>query len=157
MAGGLGCGVDQEAAEVAAVALVRAAGGAVWRRSPAAGLEVLLVHRPRYDDWSLPKGKCDPGEADEDCARREVAEETGLSCVLGRELPSQRYIDHRGRDKVVRYWAMTVAAGDGELEHEVDRVAWLPLPAARGWLTYARDAEVLDALPAALVEGGAPK
>jgi len=133
---------------------VRAAGGAVWRRTADDRLEVLLVHRPRYDDWSLPKGKCEQGEGDEDCARREVAEETGLACVLGPELPNQRYLDHRGRDKVVRYWAMSVAAGDGRLDHEVDEVAWLALPAARDRLTYARDTEVLDALSAALVAGG---
>lgn len=129
---------------------VRAAGGAVWRRGPDGGLEVLLVHRPRYDDWSIPKGKCDPGEPDEACARREVAEETGLSCSVGPELPSQRYVDHRGRDKVVRYWAMSVVAGDGRLDHEVDEVVWLPLAAAGRRLSYARDAAVLDALPDAL-------
>ena len=129
---------------------VRAAGGAVWRRAADGGLEVLLVHRPRYDDWSLPKGKCDQGEADEDCARREVAEETGLSCRIGPELPTQRYRDQKGRDKVVRYWAMEVVDGDGRLEHEVDEVVWLPLVAARRRLTYDRDIEVLDALPAAL-------
>jgi 8-oxo-dGTP diphosphatase len=111
---------------------------------------VLLVHRPRYDDWSLPKGKCDDGETDEACARREVAEETGLACGLGPELPSQRYRDHKGRDKVVRYWAMEAGDGEGALEHEVDEVAWLSLEAARQRLSYARDTEVLDALPAAL-------
>ena len=135
---------------------VRAAGGAVWRRSQEGGLEVLLVHRPRYDDWSLPKGKSDRGETDEACALREVAEETGLRCTLGPELPGQRYRDHKGRDKVVRYWAMEVAAGDGRLEHEVDEVAWLALDEARRRLTYARDVEVLDALPGSLVTGGAP-
>ena len=135
---------------------VRAAGGAVWRRGPDGALEVLLVHRPRYDDWSLPKGKCDRGETDEDCARREVAEETGMSCALGPELPNQRYVDQRGRDKVVRYWAMTVVAGEGRLDHEVDEVAWLPLPAAGRRLSYGRDVEVLDALPAALSTGRAP-
>ncbi|MEO5679260.1 MAG: NUDIX hydrolase [Acidimicrobiales bacterium] len=141
---------------MAGVAQVRAAGGAVWRRGPGDQLEVLLLHRPRYDDWSLPKGKLEAGEADEDCARREVAEETGLSCSLGPELPSQRYADHRGRDKVVRYWAMAVVDGDGRLDHEVDEVAWLALPAARRRLTYGRDVEVLDALPDAVVAGGAP-
>jgi len=115
---------------------------------------VLLVHRPRYDDWSLPKGKCEEGEADEACAVREVAEETGLSCGLGPELPSQRYRDHKGRDKLVRYWAMEAGGSDGALEHEVDEVAWLPLDAARRRLSYARDTEVIDALPAALAAGG---
>ena len=155
----MGEGVGQEAQGMAPLgrwtqAQVRAAGGAVWRRAADGDLEVLLVHRPRYDDWSLPKGKCEEGEADEACAVREVAEETGLVGQLGPELPSQRYQDQKGRDKVVRYWAMEVAAGDGRLEHEVDEVAWLPLEAARRRLSYARDAEVLDALPAALVGDG---
>jgi 8-oxo-dGTP pyrophosphatase MutT (NUDIX family) len=129
---------------------VRAAGGALWRHRAGGDLEVLLVHRPRYDDWSLPKGKCEKGETDEDCARREVAEETGLRCGLGPELPSQRYRDQKGRDKLVRYWAMKAPAEEGVLEHEVDEVAWLPLNEARRRLSYERDAEVLDALPAAL-------
>ncbi len=136
--------------------VVRAAGGAVWRQDPDGAIEVLLVHRPRYDDWSLPKGKCDEGEADEACARREVAEETGFSCSLGPELPSQRYVDRQGRDKIVRYWAMTIVAGEGRLDHEVDEVAWLPLPAAGRRLSYERDAEVLHALPGAVWAGRAP-
>lgn len=131
---------------MAALDRVRAAGGVVWRLGVDGALEVLLVHRPRYNDWSLPKGKLDPGESDEDCARREVAEETGLSCSLGVELPIQRYVDHMGRDKVVRYWAMSVVAGEGRLEHEVDAVDWLPLVEARSRLTYERDIEVLNAL-----------
>jgi len=131
---------------------VRAAGGVPWRRGLDGTVEVLLVHRPHYDDWSFPKGKCDKGEGDEACARREVAEETGLACRLGAELPEQRYQDHKGRDKVVRYWAMQPGAGDGRLEHEVDEVAWLTLDAARRRLTYRRDVEVLDALPGALAE-----
>ena len=146
-------GVGQEAPGVAAVSPVRAAGGALWRWLPDGGIEVLLVHRPRYDDWSLPKGKCEGGEADEDCAMREVFEETGLACRPGPELPSQRYRDQRGREKVVRYWAMEAPAGDGRLEHEVDAVAWLPLDAAKRRLSYVRDAEVLEALPAVVASG----
>jgi len=138
-------------------AVVRAAGGVPWRRTGDGGLEVLLVHRPRYDDWSLPKGKCDPGEDDVACALREVAEETGLSCAIGPRLPGQRYRDHKGRDKVVRYWAMEAPPGDGALEHEVDEVVWLRLDAAIERLSYPRDAEVLDALPAALVGARAPR
>ena len=153
-------GIEKEAPVMAllgrwrARARVRAAGGALWRRRPDGDLEVLLVHRPRYDDWSLPKGKCEEGEDDVACALREVAEETGLTCEIGPELPSQRYRDAKGRDKVVRYWAMEAVAGDGRLEHEIDEVVWLPLEAARGKLTYERDAEVLDALPAALDHQG---
>jgi 8-oxo-dGTP pyrophosphatase MutT (NUDIX family) len=64
--------------------------------------EVLLVHRPRYGDWSLPKGKAKRGETDEECALREVEEETGLRCALGRELASTEYLDRRDRPKVVR-------------------------------------------------------
>ncbi len=115
--GGLGRGVGQEAPGVVGRSLspeeqqpvVRAAGGVVWRRS-GPDLEVLLIHRPRYDDWSLPKGKAESGEDDVDTAAREVAEETGLVCVLGPELARIRYTDRNGRPKVVRYWSMTVAA-----------------------------------------------
>jgi 8-oxo-dGTP pyrophosphatase MutT (NUDIX family) len=130
---------------------VRAAGGVVWRpaarpeASPGA-VEVLLVHRPRYDDWSIPKGKCDVGERDDACAVREVAEETGLRCTLGHELPGSEYVDGRGRPKAVRYWAMTVAEElDWEPGDEVDELAWLPVDLAERRLTYGRDVEVLDA------------
>jgi 8-oxo-dGTP diphosphatase len=85
-----------------ASAAVRAAGGAIWRRSPAGDLEVVLVHRPQYDDWSLPKGKVDPGESDEQAAAREIQEETGIVPRLGPELPSTRYRDRFGRPKLVR-------------------------------------------------------
>jgi 8-oxo-dGTP pyrophosphatase MutT (NUDIX family) len=135
---------------------VRAAGGVVWRRVPT-GLEIVLVHRPAYDDWALPKGKAKPLESDEVTALREVKEETGLVCRLGPPLPSTTYLDADGRNKVVRYWAMTVvpgrAAGHGAQDllpapsgqHEVDEVRWSALPAARQRLSYARDVVVLDA------------
>lgn len=123
---------------------VEAAGGVVWRGDPDAP-EILLVHRPRYDDWTLPKGKLDPGETHEQAALREVEEETGLRCRLGDELAETRYVDHRGRDKRVRYWTMTVEGGSFTGEHEVDAIRWLPLPAARRFLTYERDVAVLDA------------
>jgi 8-oxo-dGTP pyrophosphatase MutT (NUDIX family) len=133
---------------------VRAGGGLVWRQVPA-GTEVVLVHRPAYDDWALPKGKAKPLESDEQTALREVKEETGLSCRLGQELPSTTYVDAEGRVKTVRYWSMTVIPGPdlpiGELvtsfadNHEVDEVCWAPLDQARQRLTYPRDVVVLDA------------
>jgi 8-oxo-dGTP pyrophosphatase MutT (NUDIX family) len=122
---------------------VRAAGGVVHRLDGDGGLEVVLVHRPRYDDWSLPKGKLLPGERDEDGALREVEEETGLRCTLGRELPASRYRDQRGRPKIVRYWAMRPLGGTFGPHAEVDEIRWLPLVAAEEALTYERDREVL--------------
>ena len=128
------------------VTVVEAAGGVVWRRSPAGELEVLLVHRPRYDDWTVPKGKLDAGEDHARAALREVEEETGLRCKLGGELPSTSYVDRKGRPKRVRYWAMTPAGGEFTPSDEVDEVRWLPLDAAAAQLTYPRDRAVLDAL-----------
>jgi 8-oxo-dGTP diphosphatase len=127
--------------------VVRAAGGVVWRR--AAGgqgeIEVLLVHRPKYDDWTFPKGKANGDEDDEGTALREVEEETGLRCVLGEELTTVSYIDRLDRPKVVRYWAMTPVDGRFEPSDEVDEVRWIPEPAAEDLLSYSRDREVLEA------------
>ena len=81
--------------------------------SSSATAQVCLVHRPRYDDWTLPKGKLDRGESFEDAALREVWEETGLRCRLGEELEPARYRDHKGRPKLVRYWAMEVEHDEG--------------------------------------------
>ena len=96
--------------EAARVSVVRAAGGVPVRETPD-GLEVLVVHRPQYGDWSFPKGKCEPGESDEACAIREVAEETGLVCALEEELPSTSYTDAKDRPKRVRYWRLRVVGG----------------------------------------------
>jgi 8-oxo-dGTP pyrophosphatase MutT (NUDIX family) len=132
---------------------VRAAGGVVWRPGPRGDEpEVLLVHRPKYDDWSLPKGKRDPGETDEETAWREVHEETGLRCRLGDELVQSHYVDGRGRPKVVRYWAMTLdddqVPGDFEPNDEVDQVSWLPLGQVSAQLTYERDQPVIRSFAA---------
>ncbi len=122
--------------------VVRAAGGVVVQGSGAAAT-ALIVHRPAYDDWTFPKGKAEPGETDEECAVREVEEETGLRCSLGRELPSTEYSDAKGRPKAVRYWVMEVVGGELSFEHEVDEARWLPPGKAAELLTYERDLDVL--------------
>ena len=123
--------------------MIRAAGGVVVRGGPH-GLQVLVVHRPRYDDWTFPKGKAEPGEPDEACALREVEEETGLSCELDLELPSTAYVDGRGREKRVRYWLMRPVSGELAFRNEVDDAAWLSPREAASRLTYARDLPVLE-------------
>ncbi len=133
---------------------VQAAGGAVWRRRKDGSVEVLVIHRPRYDDWSLPKGKCDPGESFLDCARREVLEETGLHCEVGTDLGDVTYRDHRGRAKVVRYWAMEAVGGAFTVNDEVDEVRWLAFPEAVDLLSYHHDRPVLRALVTSLADLG---
>lgn len=119
---------------------VRAAGGVVVRD----GL-VLLVHRPRYDDWTFPKGKAEEGESDEECARREVHEETGLRCELESELPATGYVDGHGRPKRVRWWRMRVVSDDGWAPNEeVDELRWLAPAEAAEVLSYPRDRCLLD-------------
>jgi 8-oxo-dGTP diphosphatase len=137
---------------------IRAAGTVLWRRRgtagaagprDAAGIEVALVHRPRYDDWSLPKGKL---KADEDFAAaavRETREETGVDCVLGSPLPTVRYLAG-GRPKEVRYWAAEAGDGAFTATREVDRVAWLPPSEASRRLTHAHDRPLIAALLDAL-------
>jgi 8-oxo-dGTP diphosphatase len=124
--------------------MIEAAGGVVWRRSTKRGLEVLLIHRDRYDDWTFPKGKLDADETHRHAALREVEEETGLRCTLGDELPEVRYEDRKGRPKRVRYWTMQPTGGSFEPNDEVDEVRWLDLDAAAATLTYAHDLVVLD-------------
>jgi 8-oxo-dGTP diphosphatase len=119
-------------------AVIRAAGGLVVRRG-ATGPEVLVVHRPKYDDWSFPKGKAEAQETDEQCALREVEEETGLVCLLEEELPSTEYVDSSGRPKRVRYWRMRQVGGGLELLHEVDDARWVSPGVAEELLSYGRD------------------
>jgi 8-oxo-dGTP pyrophosphatase MutT (NUDIX family) len=119
---------------------VDAAGGVVVRDG-----RVLLVHRPRYDDWTFPKGKLDQAESFEDAALREVEEETGVRATLGRELPATRY-EVSGRPKLVRYWLMTPQSEmDFVPNDETDELRWVTPDEARGLLTYDRDRDVLAA------------
>ena len=129
--------------------LVRAAGGVVLRRPAGGEMQVLLIYRAKREDWTFPKGKVEPGETDEDCALREVAEETGVRCALGESLPSTAYVDRKGRDKTVRYWVMHPVAGEAAPRNEVDAVRWVSLSHAPAALTHARDRAVLEALAAA--------
>jgi 8-oxo-dGTP diphosphatase len=139
--------------DVSRTPTVRAAGGIVLRRAPDGTQQVLLVHRPRYDDWSLPKGKADPGERDEETALREVEEETGLRCTLGAPAGRTRYRDSKGRNKVVHYWLMepesAAAAADGAFQanDEVDEVAWCSVAEAAQRLSYPHDRKMLLKAP----------
>jgi 8-oxo-dGTP diphosphatase len=125
--------IDPEAAEV------KAAGGVVIGDD---GL-VVLVHRPRYDDWAFPKGKLDKGETWEDAALREVEEETGLRCRLGDELSPTSYRDPKGRAKVVRYWRMEPLGGEFVPSDEVDELRWVSTADAGELLSYEHDRELL--------------
>ncbi|MCQ9136450.1 MULTISPECIES: NUDIX hydrolase [Streptomyces] len=126
--------------------VVRAAGCVLWRLSPGdATLEVCLVHRPKYDDWSHPKGKLKRGEDPLAGALREVEEETGHRAVPGARLPTSEY-EANGRPKEVRYWAAEAVSGAFAPNDEVDRLLWLPPSAARDRLTQPRDRHLLDAL-----------
>lgn len=136
-------------------ATVIAAGGVVWRERRGTR-QVLLVHRPRYDDWSLPKGKLTAHEHVLLAARREIEEETGQEVVLGPPLGVQRYLVRRNggtAQKLVHYWSAIPTADSGfEPNDEVDEIAWLPVDKARAKLSYPRDVDILDALePAATV------
>ena len=131
--------VDPDEAEV------KAAGGVVWRRAGDT-IAIAIAHRPRYDDWSLPKGKLDRGESWEDAALREVEEEIGLRCRLGEELEPVSYNDRKGRLKVVRYWLMEPEAEVTFTPNdEVDQLRWMAPAEAVGVLTYPRDAELVQA------------
>jgi len=134
---------------------VLAAGGVVWRTGPRGDLEVCLVHRPRYDDWSLPKGKLHAGEHPLAGAVREVTEETGVVALPQVRLPTVGYVGPTGAPKRVDYWLMrAVDAPDFEANREVDDVRWLPPAEAAGTLSYGHDAEVVAAAAALPAVGG---
>ncbi len=123
--------------------VVMAAGGLITRRGGNGKTEILLVHRPAYDDWSFPKGKAQNGETPADAARREVLEETGLECTVGVEVATLEYPDRAGNRKLVRYWAMSVDSGEFAPNNEVDEIRWLPVEGALHLLSYDRDRAVL--------------
>ncbi|HEX3325377.1 MAG TPA: NUDIX hydrolase [Actinomycetota bacterium] len=130
---------------------IRAAGGVLWRSAGEKNggplIEVAVIHRPRYDDWSLPKGKLAPGESEVEGAIREVFEETGHRVRLGQPLGEARYTKTSGgavRPKVVRYWSMEAEAGVFVPGREVDDLRWVSLAEAADMLTHPRDRELLE-------------
>jgi 8-oxo-dGTP diphosphatase len=124
---------------------ILAAGGLVVREERGA-LRVAIVHRPRYDDWSLPKGKLEPGESFEEAALREVEEETGMRCELVRPLESARYRDRKGRPKRVRYWEMRPLSGEFEAGDEVDELRWESPGEAVKLLSHEHDRRLVGEL-----------
>jgi 8-oxo-dGTP diphosphatase len=121
---------------------VAAAGGVVVR-SGDGGRTVAVIHRPKYMDWSLPKGKLEPGEDWLEAALREVEEETGYRCEASVELPHVSYLDRKGRRKLVRYWLMEPVDGEFEPHGEVDELRWVGREQAEELLTYPHDRELV--------------
>jgi 8-oxo-dGTP pyrophosphatase MutT (NUDIX family) len=117
----------------------------VRRRRENGDYEYAVVHRPRYDDWSLPKGKADAGESDEQAALREVEEETGVLGKLGPELGTVRYSDRKGRPKQVRYWLIDAAANSPDFQpnEEIDEVRWCSAADAGKLLSYEHDRKLI--------------
>jgi 8-oxo-dGTP pyrophosphatase MutT (NUDIX family) len=128
------------------IEIVRAAGGILVRASSGGGNELLVIHRHRREDWSLPKGKLEPDEELEAGALREVEEETGFRCRLGRFVGYTEYVDRRGRPKIVAYWVMDVVEGTFAPNDEVDEVRWVRLDEAMELLSYARDRDLVAAV-----------
>ena len=131
--------------EINEAGAVQAAGGLVCRPGPAGLLEIAIVHRPAYNDWSFPKGKVERGESAEEAALREVAEETGYECALTEPVACTTYRS-RGAAKTVCYWTMSVRGGSFRPGAEVDELRWLTVDEALGLLTYLRDREMLKRL-----------
>jgi len=135
------------------VGVVRAAGGLLVRPEAQGLLRVAVVHRPRYDDWSFPKGKATDGEGDTETALREVQEETGMHAALDAELPTIRYLDRLGRPKVVRYWVMHPLDGAFAPGDEVDELRWTTFGEAESLLTYDHDRALIRSLRRLLPQG----
>jgi 8-oxo-dGTP diphosphatase len=137
------------------IPMVLAAGCVLWRRSfRGAGVELALVYRPKWADWSHPKGKLKRGEDARDGALREVLEETGMTCDLGQELPTARYVDATGRPKEVRYWAAEALGGRFAPNAEVTRLDWLPPAEASARITRERDVQLISDCLAVLRAAG---
>ncbi len=142
--------------QIGTALVILGGGGLITRQRYGASdggvLEVLMVHRPKHQDWSLPAGKLDAGEDLAECALREVFEETGFVCELGRELGAVDYVDQRGRVRQVHYWEMDVVSGSFQPSSEVDAIKWVPLAEALDWFTHPRDVEILEAFLAMVKE-----
>jgi 8-oxo-dGTP pyrophosphatase MutT (NUDIX family) len=136
--------LDRARRSVVTESVVRAGGGIVWRRGRAGGVEIVLVQRLGYDEWSFPKGKLQAGETEAQAALREVQEETGLWCRLGPEVGTSAYRDPKRRPKTVRYWEMTPTAGTLRAANEIDDARWVPLGEAPRLLTYDHDRRLLE-------------
>ena len=122
---------------------ISAAGGVVLRRDEDRRTRVAVIHRPKYMDWSLPKGKLEKGESWQEAALREVQEETGYRCEAGVELPEVSYLDRKARRKLVRYWLMEPIDGEFRSHGEVDELRWVTPSEANGLLTYDHDRELV--------------
>ena len=120
-----------------------AAAGGVLIRGGDGGREVAVIHRPKYMDWSLPKGKLEKGEGWQEAALREVQEETGYRCEAGAELPHVSYLDRKSRRKLVRYWLMEPIEGEFHAHDEVDELRWVTPAEADELLTYPHDNELV--------------
>ncbi|MGI9597484.1 MAG: NUDIX hydrolase [Acidimicrobiales bacterium] len=125
--------------------MIKASGCLVYRQGEG-GVEVLVAHRPRYDDWDFPKGKLEDGESDLECALRETEEETGYTGEVGEELPSDRYLV-RGKPKLVRWWLLRQTGGQFQQNDEVDEVRWLAPDRAADILSYDHARSLLALLP----------
>lgn len=124
--------------------LIRAAGGVVIRFVSSERVEIACVYRDARGDWTFPKGKLDEGETFEQCALREVREETGLECRLIRFIGTTSYVHRRGRPKIVAYYLMVAESGEFTPNEEVDELRWVPLEHVRDRLTWDRDQELYD-------------